>query len=104
MKITRGHVESAIHSEHYFGAGEALRAIDEGEFLTWVDEAPSRLALDMLTICVLVLKNGFTVTGESVCLQPEYFDADVEREAARQDAVQKCWPILSHALMLGAER
>lgn len=34
------------------------------------------------TVCVLTLKNGFTVTGESACIVPENFDADRGREAA----------------------
>lgn len=52
----------------------------------------------LLTFCVLVLKNGFTVTGESACASPENFDAEIGRKIARQNAVQKLWPLMGYAL------
>lgn len=52
----------------------------------------------MLTICVLTLQNGFTVTGESACASPENFDADLGRKIARENAKQKLWPLLGYAL------
>lgn len=55
-------------------------------------------ALLLLTFCVLVLRNGFTVTGESACASPENFDADVGRKIARANAVNKVWPLLGYAL------
>ena len=52
----------------------------------------------LLTFCVLVLSNGFTVTGESACASPENFDAEVGRKIARQNAVNKVWPLLGFRL------
>ena len=60
--------------------------------------APQFVALDLLTFCVLVLKNGFTVTGESACASPENFDAELGRKIARQNAVQKIWPLMGYEL------
>lgn len=60
--------------------------------------APALPALSLLTFCVLVLKNGFTVTGESACASPENFDAEIGRKIARQNAVQKIWPLMGYAL------
>ena len=60
--------------------------------------APQFTALDLLTFCVLVLKNGFTVTGESACASPENFDAELGRKIARQNAVQKIWPLMGYQL------
>jgi len=54
--------------------------------------------LHLLTFCVLVLKNGFTVTGESACASPENFDAEVGRKIARANAVQKIWPLMGYEL------
>jgi len=47
---------------------------------------------------VLVLKNGFTVTGESACASPENFDAEIGRKVARANAVQKIWPLMGYEL------
>jgi hypothetical protein len=44
------------------------------------------------------LQNGFTVTGESACASPENFDAEIGRKVARQNAVQKIWPLMGYAL------
>ena len=55
-------------------------------------------ALKLLTFCVLVLQNGFTVTGESACASPENFDAEIGRRIARENAVQKIWPLLGFRL------
>ena len=63
-----------------------------------VGGAPVLPALGLLTFYVLVLKNGFTVTGESACASPENFDAELGRKIARQNAVQKMWPLMGYAL------
>lgn len=55
-------------------------------------------AISLLTFCVLVLRNGFTVTGESACASPENFDAELGRKIARQNAVSKMWPLMGYAL------
>lgn len=54
--------------------------------------------LHLLTFCVLVLRNGFTVTGESACASPENFDADIGRRIARENAERKIWPLLGFRL------
>ena len=54
--------------------------------------------LELLTFCVLVLRNGFTVSGESACASPENFDADVGRKVARANAVNKIWALLGYEL------
>ncbi len=63
-----------------------------------VGGAPVMPSLGLLTFCVLVLRNGFTVTGESACASPENFDAELGRKIARQNAVQKIWPLMGYAL------
>jgi hypothetical protein len=54
--------------------------------------------MELLTFCVLVLRNGFTVTGESACASPENFDAEIGRKVARTNAVSKMWPLMGYAL------
>ena len=55
-------------------------------------------SLDTLTIYVLVLRNGFTVTGESACASLENFDAEIGKKIARADAIRKVWPLMGYAL------
>lgn len=92
-RVTPADIEANIVSEHYFTATEALVGHTRGP--EW-QGTPA--ALDLLTFCVLVLRNGFTVTGESACASPENFDAEIGRKIARQNAVQKIWPLMGYAL------
>lgn len=59
---------------------------------------PPPKGLDLLTFCVLVLRNGFTVTGESACVSPENFNAEIGKRVARENAVAKIWPLLGYEL------
>lgn len=96
-RVTPADLEANIASEHYFTAGQGV----SGEALSR-DEQPYQFcyesSLDLLTFCVLVLKNGFTVTGESACASPENFDAELGRKIARQNAVDKVWPLMGYEL------
>nr|GAT42301.1 predicted protein [Mycena chlorophos] len=44
-----------------------------------------------LTICVLILTNGFTTVGESACINPADFDAEMGKQLAYRDAETKIW-------------
>ena len=50
------------------------------------------------TSCLLTLKNGFTVHGESACASPENFDRDLGRKIARGNAVNKIWMLEGYLL------
>lgn len=76
-----------------------LHAGQAREMLEHVLQPPPQPdSLRLLTFCVLVLDNGFTVTGESACASPENFDAELGRKIARQNAVAKIWPLLGFRL------
>lgn len=51
-----------------------------------------------LTVCVLTLLNGFTVTGESACASPENFDIELGRKIAKTNATQKIWGLEGYLL------
>ena len=98
-RVTPADVEANIASEHYFTAADGYRSAPcfdpNGQP---ADCLPPPAPLELLTFCVLVLKNGFTITGESACASPENFDAEVGRKIARQNAVQKIWPLMGYEL------
>ena len=101
-RIIPADIEAAIVSEHYFTAahgrlGALAEGVYEGREAPKPDDADLS-ALHLLTFCVLVLRNGFTVTGESACASPENFDAEIGRKIARANAVQKVWPLLGYQL------
>jgi len=51
-----------------------------------------------LTVCCLVLRNGFTVTGESACASPENFDKELGEKIARNNAYNKIWMLEGYLL------
>lgn len=55
-------------------------------------------ALSCLTLCVLVLKNGFKVVGDSSSVSLENFDAELGRKIARQKAIDKVWMLEGYLL------
>ena len=93
-RITPADIQANIKSEVYFTAFDGFHGSNATE-----DQSMATCdALKLLTFCVLVLKNGFTVTGESACASPENFDADIGRKIAREQAVNKVWPLMGYEL------
>lgn len=54
--------------------------------------------LDNLTICLVVMKNGFTVIGKSAPASPDNFDETLGMTLAYEDAVRQIWPLMGFAL------
>lgn len=96
-RVTPADIEANIASEHYFTAAQG----EVGAHMATLPAAPipgAHPALNLLTFCVLVLRNGFTVTGESACASPENFDTEVGKKIARANAVNKIWPLMGYEL------
>jgi len=91
-RVTPADIEENILAEYYINPAQAYAAAHGGA------KALAHESLSLLSICVLVLQNGFTVTGESACASPENFDAEIGRKIARQNAVQKIWPLMGYEL------
>lgn len=90
-RITQADIEANIAGEHYFTAQDGVNgSVSHG--------AKQVKALGLLTFCVIILRNGFTVTGESACASPENFNAEIGRKIARQNAVEKIWPLMGYEL------
>jgi len=90
-RLTPADIDAAIVDEVYFTAAEAT-AHDRAMSLTTYN------AIRTLTFCVLVLRNGFTVTGESACASPENFDPEIGRKIARENARNKIWQLEGYLL------
>ena len=89
-RVTRQQIEECIVAEYSFTASDAVN-----------DDMPRDEAyapLRRLTFVVLVLRNGFTVTGESACVSADNFDAGIGVQIARKHAVDKIWLLEGYAL------
>lgn len=98
-RVTMDDIEAAISSESYFTAFDGVvgRSMNDNGAVSRQEVIDGSL-LSRLTFCVLSLRNGYTVTGESACVSPENFDAELGRKIARQNAIDKCWPLFGFHL------
>ena len=90
--ITPADIEGYVESEHYFNAHDAVTFNAGGPTVA----APEPLKL--LTFCVIVLKNGFTLTGLSACADPRKYNEEIGQKVARADALNKAWPLMGYVL------
>ena len=74
-RVTPEHIEAAIFGTNYI-----------------------HLSYTTLTICVLTLRNGFTVVGESACADEANYDPEIGQRIARANAVQKVWALEGYLL------
>ena len=100
-RVTMADIEAAIASEHFFTARDGLKGFlrekdwnDAEQLLLEHPQSP----FGRMTYCVLVLRNGYTVSGMSAFVSPENFDAELGRKIARNNAVDQCWPLFGFEL------
>jgi hypothetical protein len=90
-RVTLANIEEAIDRTFYLTARQAAEmTAPEGTFV------PSELGT--LTICMIVMKNGFTVIGTAAPASPENFNAELGRKYAYENGVRQIWPLMGFAL------
>ena len=87
-------VEAAIADEQYFTAAQGVSGARHV-----IHDENTTGPLARITICVLTLKNGFTAVGVNEGpVSAENFSADLGREYARKQALEKVWLVLGYQL------
>jgi hypothetical protein len=89
-RVMLADIEAAISQKFFLTGYDAAKASDS--LSSPVDE------LKTLTLCVLVMDNGFTVLGKSAPASPQNFNAELGRRFAYEDAVRQLWPLMGFAL------
>lgn len=90
-RVSLADMEGKIDRTHYFTADQAVCAAEEA-----VSYPGDPLAL--LTVCILVMRNGFTVIGKSAPASAENFDPEKGKRFAYEDAIKQLWPLEGYAL------
>ena len=54
--------------------------------------------LPSMTICVILLRNGFTLVGKSAPADPDNFNPELGRKFAKEDAIRQMWQLEGYAL------
>ena len=101
-RLTPDHINNQIVSEIYITGNDAIHAAVSsatGLIRSEYKEGVNLLKpAETLTFCILILRNGFTVTGESACASPENFNAEIGRKIARENAREKIWILEGYLL------
>jgi hypothetical protein len=87
-RVTLDDIKGAIAYRHDFTASAALSAL----------RAPHSPALDVLSICIVVMSNGFSVIGKSAPASPANFDAEFGKSLAFDDCIRQLWPLMGFSL------
>ena len=51
-----------------------------------------------MTICVLIVENGFALVGKSTPADPDNYDVALGMKFAKEDAVRQMWPLEAYLL------
>lgn len=86
-RVSLDDIKANIASQYTFTGTGAIGA-----------DVPGHPSLDVLTICLIVLRNGFTIIGKSAPASPENFDYELGAKLAYEDAVRQIWPLMGYAL------
>ena len=92
-RVALADIEAAIGGVYYTTGYEA--AIGDGQRTISREHWEP---LGILTICLVVMRNGFTIVGKSAPASPANFNADLGRRLAYEDAVRQLWPLMGFAL------
>lgn len=105
-RVTPADIDAEIQAGTitYFTAAEGVSggiALDDLEKHGRYSSAIRLAALNPLqrkTFCVITLANGFSVTGESACVDPRNFNPQIGRDIAYRNARRQLWPLLGFRL------
>lgn len=89
--VSKESIKAKIKSVYYLNAGSALAMMDK------IDEA-DKANLSLVTICIIILENGFKVEGVSACVDPANYNEQKGRECAYENAFNKIWEVEGYLL------
>lgn len=59
---------------------------------------PEHPSLRLLSICLLIMRNGFIVIGKSAPASADNFNSALGKKLAYEDAIRQLWPLEGYAL------
>ena len=87
-RVALADIEAKIAAVYHLNAHDAVEA-------TVGAPVPE---LKLLSVCLLVMRNGFTIIGKSAPASASNFNTDLGRKLAYEDAIRQAWPLEGYAL------
>lgn len=101
-RVTPTDIEANIEHVFFFTAYQGVHRalVNDPAFNMCFEEAADHIpdSLKLLTMCVIVTKSGFTITGESACVSAANFNAELGREISKKNAIDKLWGFMGYHL------
>lgn len=86
-RVTLASMEAKVSEKYFVTAAEALGL-----------EPGMGGPLAILTICIVVLENGFTLLGKSAPAAAANFNAEFGQKLAYEDCIRQMWPLEGYLL------
>jgi len=83
--------------EEKLNASPAPRVTKEQMEGRIIDTSYTRFS-DTVTVCQLTLDNGYSVRGESACVNPANYNQEIGERVAYDQAFNKLWPLFGFLL------
>lgn len=83
--VSKSSIEAKIRGVYFINAGEAVKTTNGG----YTDRDLAELKL--VTICIIIMENGFKVEGTSACVDPKIYNEAIGRKEAYNNAFEKIW-------------
>lgn len=90
--VTLASIKDKIRGMYFINAGAAVKASDRGYTERDLEE------LNLVTICIIILENGFKVEGTSACVDPKIYNEAIGQQEAYKNAIDKIWEIEGYLL------
>ena len=83
--VSKSSIEAKIRGVYFINAGEAIKTSNGG----YTDRDLAEL--NLVTICIIIMQNGFKVEGTSACVDPKIYNEAIGQEEAYKNAFEKIW-------------
>ena len=97
-RVSFADIEAAIAIRYDFTGEHARQGVTPSHANAGFRCDKLQESLKLLSICILVMGNGFTVIGKSAPASAANFNADLGRTLAYEDAIRQLWPLMGYAL------
>lgn len=92
-------INDEVALEEHLKATKTAPRVTLEELQNSVDKVEYHLFPDStFTVCRIILKNGFSVTGESACVSVANFDPELGKSLAYKTAFNKLWSFAGYHL------
>jgi hypothetical protein len=101
-RVTLADIEGAIAARFDLGPGHLFTALGAWSTSDGRDGSPPPSdvveSLKCFSVCLVVMKNGFTIIGKSAPASRENFNAEFGKKLAYEDCIRQLWPLMGFSL------